>query len=1419
MKKLLSKGRVIVSFVSVVAILAVSVLSLFAGGTVFVAADDSTDDGTVTYPISGSYDTSFKVSTDGDSVYYTENKGTKVDKFTGFATDFVTYAKGSGTTFDPYIIETANEFAAVVTGNLVDANGQTFSTQYVAFKVSPDVKAFNLSNTDSTVDFSKDMTAEQVEAALEGAKVTTMWQSANAFMGRLDGSGIEVYGLKATHDYAGLIPHVSFSTTVMNLTVKNSYFIGKYAAAFVAYTNRPDGKNHSIYTVRNVSAHGNVIICNSTDSETVDYAGVLCGKSGVGDGTELYLNDSLVYDNIAKHATRQVTYGLFGNLHRNKSAIVNNCIVMDSAPHTLYYGSNAFHNSTYTNLYTNMCDGKKWYNYDGEIKMANGQPVEDAKNGGYAMASGKKYVYSYRASINLVAAFDGFNVQGTSFVNGGSGYSKTLAGPAFNVEPDSVKVSADNALEGISTDAWTYTAGQYPTPKVYCTKASGAGNVAVEYFEGDGSLTTPYVITTAEELALMLTSDSANMNFKLGKDIAINDTTAANWTKNARKWFTSNDVPEFLGSLDGNFKTVTGLYYDGKQAGDYAGLIPVVGSPAVISDLIIADSSITANNGAAGAIAGAIGERALMIIKFDAVTVKDSVKFAGTATKGGLVGHVGYSVAQFDNVISTTEGIFGDCTGYAKVYNSVSIGARPFISAANVDLENVYTTVDGEAVDGIIVTDGDHVKGEDAKVAMPNLGFEGSVITWRTVENDYPAPTGDAAPSEGAVGKPWSGARATKFAGGSGTAADPWQIETAEQLALAIWQNNNGKHYILTADIYLNDVNSPLWADKIGCNQWYTQRTTQSYANFKNTVLDGDGHVIYGLFYDHTGPQAEYVRTGLVPQFGTGSVIKNIAMSQAYLNMNFDFQSDDAGVLVGSVDSWHSPQWKMEPKNASANYIVRQNPEFQAQQPKIINCMADATCYTSAFRAGGMVGYAGGPILMENCAYYGSVNKTSDNYFGGTLVGYEGADGCTFIDCLSLPQSCTQVGGGILGQTWRTGNPEYITITWDDVYYFSISTQRHADDGIVRLVSPDDRIGSAAVAAMPGLDWVDYYDQDYYDGDELGYTHPFSTDEERAELKKKGDATTWIAVDDGTPVPSIFQKHREDEAFLALSDRNFAPPEVTLAFMTNTDEVVVPDMVGRMYSKLTLPTVTRDGYIFTGWYVFDDLSIEYPKDYFPPNSMQLYAGWQPNGIAQNFENYTDTIWDYDGDEWRLNKPGAKGGYKNKYVRNGARSMHLLDTNTEPVDCLLNYEDMLEPGQAYTIKFWVTTDKADNPSTLLTLVHNSKPVYLDTEVAAENMAVATGLKVGEWVQYSYSFTARTKWISLRATGGSSLYFDDIVVAKLDGTLNGGNYVGVGTGTTTSPNTSDAITVTALVSAIMACAIIAVVSKKNLVEVID
>ena len=1405
MKKLLSKGRVIVSFVSVFAILAVSLLSMFAGVTFFASADDAEGDGTVTYPLSGSYDSDFAVAGEGAGATYTDAKGTETDKFTGFATDFVTYADGSGTKADPYIIKTANEFAAVVTAKLVDENGNPFSTEYVAFKVADNIKAFDLGNTNSTVDFSGDMTAEQVKAALEGATVVSglewTYTQGAYFMGQLNGNGVTVYGLKSVGSCAGLIPQASGNIKIFNITVKNSYFLGAKASALVAYTTRRQSEKHAQFVMRNINAHNNVILCNHNGNDGILMAGVLLGQNSWGDGANLLLDDSLVYGNIAEYTTlgmatkptveRKITYGIVGNLHRLTSMTMNNCIVLDSAPHTLYYGSNAFHNSTYTNVYTNKTDGKTWYN-------------EATEGGTY-----RKYIYTYESQSSgaVNAAFSLQNASGEELANSGSGYSKTLAGPMFNVEANTL--TTGTALDGFG-DAWSFKSGSYPTPRVYNE------DVNAGFFEGDGSSSVPYVITTAQELAYMLTSDSLNMCYKLGKDIVLNDTSDANWTANAKQWFTSNDVPEFNGTLDGNGKTVSGIYYDGSQEGEYAGLIPVIGSPGVVKNLTVANSSLTAKKGAVGGIVGTVGEKAQKVIKFNTNVIEDTVVFGGDAVKGGIMGRIGYSVVEINDCLSKSAGFFGESIGIAKVSRSISVDSYPFGTLENVTARGVYTNVDGDKCvytdgegneqNGLTVLDVELMKGDAADDNMPGLVFP---TNWVTVANDFPQATGAEASAEGVKGQPWTGAVATKYAGGSGTAEDPYQIETAEQLARCILKNKktDSFHYILTADIYLNDVNSPFWADKVGCNSWYSQRDV--YANFQNTTFDGDGYVVYGLFIDHTGPQAEYWRTGLFPQIGAGCVVKNVAISQSYIAMNPELEGEDAGFIVGLIESWNTSNgnsWKFEAKDATKNETVRQDPAYRAQLPRIENCIVDHTCYTEGKRNGGFVGQVYGPVRIENCLFTGSMKLDPDYYWGGTFVGTDSTYASEFIDSLSLPQTCDLIAGGSSHSTWRT-QPDYYVTLFDGVYYFATKTQSGApliDGGVTKILKPEDRIGTAAQEIMTDIDWVDEYNQDYYD---------------------KKDSTTWLLIDDGTPIPSIFAKHREGEALLALSDRNFSPPEVKISFMTNTEEVVVDDMYGRMYSKLTLPTVTRDGYNFTGWYVFDDLSVEYPKDYFPPRDLQLFAGWEATGITQNFEDYTDTVWDYNSENWRLNKPGAKGGYKNAYVRNGAKSMHLLDTNTEPADFLLNYEQMLEPGQAYTIKFWVTTDKAENPATLLTLVHNEKPEYLDTQVAAENMAVVTGLKVGEWVQYSYSFTAQTKWASIRATAGASLYFDDIVVAKIDGTLNGGNLIGVGTGGsntaagTLSPSTGDAVTVAVLVSAIMACAVVAVISKKNLVEVID
>ncbi len=1409
MKNLLNKGKAIVACISVLAILAVSLLSMFTGVTFIASADGETTEGeTATYPLNGSYDADVVILEGGISYENVSDEGT-VSDFTEFDNDFLLTAEGNGTAANPYIVETANQFAAVATANLIDASGKLIDTAGMSFKVADGVKAFNMNNTESTVDFSGDMTAAEVEAALADANVKSelAWSAKAEFKGRFDGNGVVVYGLKSsarhynsTSPYGGLFQVVN-GVTIRNLTVKNCYFYGDSAGGLVGYNL---GINPVV--VENCSIYNNVGVVTRVN-DGLSYGGIIIGRVVyVGSATaKVTISNSLIYGNDFKHSKTvanhsneyDIKYGLVSIFNTVNTFTVKDSIILDAPCYSISHAYNAFYSSNFSNVYTNMIDVEFTNtDYTGEGATKVEHPIT------FKMNEDGSVKHTYNKLTNGVS----------NEVN----YSKTYDAGKFIKADSAVKGSAAKDLyTTLDPAVWSFDGEGYPTPRIYKVREYSAGEawsgeVALFYSGGSGTKDAPYQIATAEELALMMTTMQPGECFILTADIIINDTSAENWTDTAKKWFTSNDTPVFTSTFNGNGHTVSGIYYDGTQAGEYAGLIPVLGSNAVVKNIKIADSALTAKNGAIGAVVGATADMCAQIIKTTAVVVEDTVKFDGNATKGGIIGKIGYSAVKIEDCISKSTGFYGDVTGLANIKRSISVGAYPFTSDKNIKVEGVYTDTEGLTVEGVTVVANADMIGAAAKDSMPGLGFP---TTWNVVDGDYPAATGVEPPANGVKGEAWTGAVATDYAGGSGTQNDPYLIETAEQLARFVTNIKTGTkgnltYYKLTADIYLNDVFAnvktgeinPLWADKVGCTEWYTQNTSgkggSAYSWFS---LDGDGHVVYGMYLNEIGD--EYYRAGLMPYLGTGAIVKNLGISQAYLKGNPKNTGDDniggiAGLLPASVfadagypDANTNPLYSHD---ADAVRKIQWDPNFNVYVPKIQNCFVDHTCYITGRYAGGFIGTVGGPLEIQNSVVTATVEGGSS---AGAFVANDWSLFSTYSDCVSLPQNCVRFAEGAAVADWRNISSYWTTQVYQ-VYYFA--TKRLMNTYFIKLSNPLDRVGTAARNIMTGLDWDD--------------------------TSEDGTQDLWRVVDGGTPVLTVFGKHRSDEELERFSDKNFAPPEVTVVLETYTDEVELEPLVGRMYSKISLPTIEREGYEFTGWYAFSDCSVEYPVDYFPPRSLTLYAGWKPNGIIQNFENYTETIWDNDSNCWTLNKPGAKGGYKNAYVRNGSKSMHLLGTNTEPADCLLNYEDMLKPGATYTITFWVTTDKENNPATLLSLVHNSKPDYLNSAVAVENMAVATGLTAGEWEQYSYSFTAQTKWISIRATAGSSLYFDDILIAELDGTLEGGKVVNLGTGSgatggTLSPNTKDTVSVAVLISAVMACAVIAVISRKNLVEIVE
>ena len=172
----------------------------------------------------------------------------------------------------------------------------------------------------------------------------------------------------------------------------------------------------------------------------------------------------------------------------------------------------------------------------------------------------------------------------------------------------------------------------------------------------------------------------------------------------------------------------------------------------------------------------------------------------------------------------------------------------------------------------------------------------------------------------------WTDYAATDFAGGSGIAEDPWQIETAEQLAKLAVDVNSGivdkthakEYFVLTADL---DLSAHRWIP-IG----YGDSNDSFYAF--SSYFNGNNKTITGLYVDET---QEGVSAGLFGNF-SGYELKNIILSDAYVKASCK-DRNAAGVLIG---------------NASQGY---------GMSISVSDCKVSGTVENTNALSGGLVGY------------------------------------------------------------------------------------------------------------------------------------------------------------------------------------------------------------------------------------------------------------------------------------------------------------------------------------------------------------------------------------------------------------------------------------------------------------------------------
>lgn len=241
------------------------------------------------------------------------------------------------------------------------------------------------------------------------------------------------------------------------------------------------------------------------------------------------------------------------------------------------------------------------------------------------------------------------------------------------------------------------------------------------------------------------------------------------------------------------------------------------------------------------------------------------------------------------------------------------------------------------------------------------------------------------------LAKEWSGYAATAFAGGSGTEADPYQIETAEQLAKlakdvnsgVVGQTHSGEYFKLTKDI---DLSAHRWIP-IGSGS-----ASKSFHAFSG-YFDGNDKTITGMYVDES---TEKYSSGL---FGnvTGYEIKNLKIKDAYVKTESGDGTENAGILIGSATQGYGMTTSV--KDCSVSGIVESGSARTGglagynSYGTYENCTADVKV-KGAGKAGGFVGedFSG---TYKNCTAEGNVSGSwSVGGFAGVLFFESKADHC-----------------------------------------------------------------------------------------------------------------------------------------------------------------------------------------------------------------------------------------------------------------------------------------------------------------------------------------------------------------------------------------------------------------------------------------
>lgn len=245
---------------------------------------------------------------------------------------------------------------------------------------------------------------------------------------------------------------------------------------------------------------------------------------------------------------------------------------------------------------------------------------------------------------------------------------------------------------------------------------------------------------------------------------------------------------------------------------------------------------------------------------------------------------------------------------------------------------------------------------------------------------------------------------------GSGTAADPYQIRTADELYWFAQYGGSSAHAKLMNDITINenvlDVDGDL--NGTGLREW------TPINNYTGT-FDGGGHGISGLYINiENGISDTYVYVGLFGYIGRGGKVQDLNIKDS--DITGSATVNDAGVSVGSVCGENHGTIENCSNSGTVTGSGNVGGFCGQNDSSIINSSnsGNVTGTGSSDNVGGFCGYNNAGTI-ENCYNTGPV---SGSVTGKDAIANVGGvcgrnNGGTITNCYWLNTSCDSgIGGG-----------------------------------------------------------------------------------------------------------------------------------------------------------------------------------------------------------------------------------------------------------------------------------------------------------------------------------------------------------------------------------------------------------------------